>query len=189
GAVTFDLPNFHREKILAQIINHWSLNTVLQARSGFPINVTYQNLTLAGLPQGLPVRPDLVIGQPIWIFGSQYPGGQALNPAAFDSTTPMNQSRQGNLGRNSIAGFGATQVDFSIMRKFPITESLNLQFRTDYFNLLNHPNFFNPDPNLTDGSPLFGVSSQTLNTGLGGLSPLYQIGGPRSIQLSLKLLF
>jgi hypothetical protein len=62
------------------------------------------------------------------------------------------------------------------------------------FNVLNHPNFGPPDVGLSD--PTFGVTTQMLGQSLsgsvlgsGGLNPLYQIGGPRSIQLALKLLF
>jgi hypothetical protein len=61
------------------------------------------------------------------------------------------------------------------------------------FNIFNHPNFGSPINYLS--SPLFGQSTQTLNRYLGsggqsgGLNPLYQIGGPRSIQLALKLQF
>ena len=59
------------------------------------------------------------------------------------------------------------------------------------FNILNHANFGNPNSNLTNA--LFGRSAQTLATvralGHGGLNPLYQIGGPRSAQLALKLVF
>ena len=68
-----------------------------------------------------------------------------------------------------------------------------LSFRSEFFNLFNHPNFANPDNILTD--PLFGHSTQTLASGLGtggtngGFNPLYQVGGPRSIQLALKLQF
>jgi hypothetical protein len=74
-----------------------------------------------------------------------------------------------------------------------IHESLKLQFRAEMFNVLNHPNFAPPISDLTDGQ--FGLSTQTLGQSLGGdaggggLSTLYQIGGPRSIQLALKLLF
>jgi hypothetical protein len=110
-----------------------------------------------------------------------------LNPAAFDSTTPVAENRQGNLGRNALPGFGLTQVDLSLGRKFAITERLNLQFRADAFNLVNHPNFMNPL-----AGPLYqpGLLSQsTLNNGLGGLNPLFQQGGPRSLQLSLRLAF
>jgi hypothetical protein len=69
-----------------------------------------------------------------------------------------------------------------------------LQFRAEMFNVLNHPNFGPPSGIFGIGG--FGVSSQTLaqslssqNVGGGGLNPLYQVGGPRSIQLALKLQF
>ena len=69
---------------------------------------------------------------------------------------------------------------------------LKTQARADFFNIFNHPNFGQPDKNLTD--PLFGQSTQMLASSLAGLdnagfNPLYQIGGPRSIQLALKLQF
>jgi hypothetical protein len=131
------------------------------------------------------------------LYGVQYPGGKAFNPAAFiappvDPTTGM--FLQGNLARNALRGFGAAQWDFAVHRDFPISHSLKLQFRAEMFNLLNHPNFGQPDGNLND--PNFGTSTQILSQSLGGgnisgggLNPLYQLGGPRSIQLALKLDF
>jgi hypothetical protein len=81
-----------------------------------------------------------------------------------------------------------TQVDLSIGRRFSISERLNLQFRADAFNLFNHPNFANPFAYIGFG-PAFLQSSFTLNNGLRGLNPLFQEGGPRSLQLSLRLAF
>ena len=100
---------------------------------------------------------------------------------------------QGNFGRNVLRGFGATQADVAFQRRFALTEQLGLRFRAEFFNIFNHPNFGNPNNSLT--SPLFGRSTQTLASSLGsggangGFNPLYQIGGPRSIQLALKLQF
>jgi len=139
-------------------------------------------------------RPDVVPGQPFWLADPLAPGGKRLNPSAFAFPATV---RQGTLGRNEVPGLGATQVDLSIARKFGISDRINLQFRADLFNALNHPNFTNPDgevePDPTTGAPVFvnggGLSTQMLNHGLGGLNALYQIGGPRSVQLSLKLLF
>ncbi len=75
-----------------------------------------------------------------------------------------------------------------MVRKFPLTERLNLEFRADAFNLFNHPNFTNPPGYIQFGS--YGLQSQQmLNEGLGGLNPLFQEGGPRSLQLSLRLTF
>ncbi|HEX6717894.1 MAG TPA: hypothetical protein VF088_12325, partial [Pyrinomonadaceae bacterium] len=101
--------------------------------------------------------------------------------------------QQGNLGRNVLRGFGAWQADVALQRKFQLTEKVSLRFRSEFFNILNHPNFGSPVNSLTN--PLFGRSTQTLANSLGsggangGLNPLYQIGGPRSIQFALKLLF
>ena len=127
---------------------------------------------------------------PLELFGSQYPGGKIFNKAAF-TTAPAGQ--QGNFWRNVLRGFGAFQTDFAVQRQFRLTEKLGLRFRSEFFNIFNHPNFGPPSNDLT--SPLFGRSTQTVASSLGsggpngGFNPLYQIGGPRSIQLALRLVF
>src|SRR6185312_10282298 len=105
-----------------------------------------------------------------------------INKAAF--AAPV--TAQGNLGRNALRGFGATQCYLTQRRRLGFTERLALQARSDFFNIFNHPNFGSPISFMT--SPQFGQSTQMLNSFLGsrgqngGLNPLYQIGGPRSIQ-------
>jgi hypothetical protein len=106
--------------------------------------------------------------------------------------------------RNFLRGFGATQWDFAVHRDFPIRENIKLQFRAEMFNVLNHPNFGQPNGNFYSpafGGPSgFGLSTSILahyldsggigsNLGGGAFDPLYQIGGPRSVQLALKLFF
>jgi hypothetical protein len=92
-----------------------------------------------------------------------------------------------------LRGFDAVQSDIGVQRIFRLTEKAGLRFRAEFFNILNHPNFGGPTNSLP--SPLFGRSTQTLANFLGsggangGFNPLYQIGGPRSIQLALKLQF
>jgi len=145
----------------------------------------------------------VIAGAALYLNGPQYPGGKALNPAAFmppptDPNTGL-PLRQGNLGRNALRGFGATQWDFAVHRNFPVHDLLTLQFRAELFNVLNHPNFGPPVGDLRSPqsvNPQFGRSIQMLgqslgatNVGGGGFDPLYQIGGPRSIQLALKLMF
>ena len=86
-----------------------------------------------------------------------------------------------------------TFVGTLICRQFHFTERISFQARGDFFNILNHPNFGSPINYLS--SPQFGQATTILNNYLGaggqsgGLNPLYQIGGPRSIQLALKLQF
>jgi hypothetical protein len=114
------------------------------------------------------------------LYGSQYPGGKAFNPAAF---VPAASGQQGDLGRNVLRGFGACQADLGLQRQFRVTDELPLRFRAEFFSIFNHPSFGSPNNVLT--SPLFGRSTQTMASSLAGgnyagFNPLYQIGGPRS---------
>jgi hypothetical protein len=183
GAVTWALPSAARVPILSFITRDWSLDAIVVARSGFPFNG--QVFLGAGDLAEEFTRPDLVPGQPFWISNPQAPGGKILNPNAFVVPTTV---RQGTESRNDINGFGLTQIDLSVSRLFSLGERLHLQFRADAFNALNHPNFTNPSGFVQFG-PLEFQSAQMLNHGLGGLNPLFQGGGPRSLQLSLKLTF
>jgi len=115
--------------------------------------------------------------QPFYLYGPMYPGGKAFNAAAFTSppTAPclfgLCPTRQGDLSRNFLRGFGSTQWDFAVHRDFPIHESVKLQFRAEMFNLLNHPNFGPPSGNLGGPGaliPQFGLSSALLGQSLAG---------------------
>jgi Carboxypeptidase regulatory-like domain/TonB dependent receptor/TonB-dependent Receptor Plug Domain len=186
GAVTFALPYAKANKLLTLLTRDWSVETLVVARSGFPFNLRVSSSSPIPAPGNFS-RPDVVLGQPAWISSSSAPGGRIINAAAFAIPTTR---RQGTEARNDIPGFGLTEVDFSIGRKFAFTERISLQFRTDAFNLMNHPNFTNPIA-LFGFGPAFLQSSSMANQSLGGagLNPLFQEGGPRSLQLSLKLQF
>jgi hypothetical protein len=93
----------------------------------------------------------------------------------------------GNAPRNFARGFGAIQFDTAIRREFPINDRIKFQFRAEAFNVLNHPNFGNVNGGF--GGNTFGLATATLAQSLGTLSPLYQMGGPRSMQFSLRLGF
>ena len=120
----------------------------------------------------------------------QTPAGRRINPGAFQ---PAGSAVQGNLGRNSLSGFGLSQIDLSVRREFFFGETRSLQFRVEAFNALNHPYFADPGKYLI--SPLFGQSTSMLNLMLGtgtpasGLAPIFQAGGARSLQLALRFRF
>jgi len=197
-AITYEIPTPVTNAPVKTILRDWSLQNVFQAWSAPPVNLVDSNAPFDFFGYGQ-ARPDVVSGVPQFLFGPQFPGGKAINPLAFvgppvDPSTGL-AVRQGDLGRNALRGFGAWQWDFAVHRDFALHESLKFQFRAEMFNVLNHPNFGPPDGNLPD--PRFGLAFQTLGQSLQGgfgaggtpLSPLYQIGGPRSIQLALKLQF
>jgi hypothetical protein len=198
AGLTYDIPGPKINAFANAIVRGWSLQNVIQARSAPPVNVFDASLSDI-LGHETDIRPDLVPGVPVDLYGPEFPGGKALNINAFvdppiDPSTGL-PLRQGDLGRNVLRGFGATQWDFAVHRNFPIHESLTLQFRAEMFNVLNHPNFGQPLGNIAAG-PAFGISNQMLgqslnnqNLGGGAFDPLYQIGGPRSMQFALKLTF
>jgi hypothetical protein len=76
-------------------------------------------------------------------------------------------------------------LNTSVQRTFPIHENLQLDFRVEAFNILNHPNFGQIDANLPDAT--FGQSLGTYS--IGSYNPLYAMGAPRSLQLSLRIKF
>jgi Carboxypeptidase regulatory-like domain/TonB dependent receptor len=188
AGVTYDLPSPEFNQFARAAFGGWSVDIFVLARSAPPVDVVGALYFAAGT--AFMPRPNFVPGVPLEFFGSQYPGGKIFNKAAF--TVPP-QGQQGDFGRNVLRGFGATQVDLAVQRQFHITERLGLRFRGEFFNIFNHPNFGSPINTLS--SPLFGHSTQMLASFLGsggangGLNPLYQIGGPRSIQLAIKLQF
>ena len=206
AAISYDIPEVKSMPAVSWLLGHWAVENILQVRTAPPVNVYYSNLsTVFGF--FAEVRPDLVSGVPEYLYGSQYPGGKVLNntpnqggtgctgpfcPPPLDSNG--SPTRQGDFGRNALRGFGAAQWDFAVHRDFPIRETIKLQFRAEMFNLLNHPNFGLPVNDL-DNASQFGQALQMLNqsldqsAGSGSFSALYQIGGPRSIQLALKLFF
>jgi hypothetical protein len=211
--VTYAIPGLRRNPLLSAITRGWSLQSIVQAQSARPVQIIdgdFQVLTNGFAPD---IRPDVVAGIPLYLFGPQYPGGKAINstPGAvaggcFDGSASVgpfcappvdgnsNPLRQGNLARNALRGFGLFQWDLGVHREFSLREKMTLQFRAEMFNVLNHPNFATPDGDIT--SPTFGLSTQMLgqylaggSSGSGGFNSLYQTGGPRSMQFALKSTF
>jgi len=188
AGVTYMLPRTRSQSAVRAILDRWSLDAFVFARSAAPVDVL-GSIAFGG-GTALASRPNVVAGVPLELYGPQYPGGKIFNRAAF---TPAPAGQQGSFGRNVLRGFAASQADVAVQRKFEISGKVKMHFRAEFFNLFNEPNFGPPTNVLT--SPLFGYSTQTLANSLGsggangGFYPLYQIGGPRSIQLALRLEF
>jgi hypothetical protein len=190
AAVTYNLPKPRLGCFGSAFFRDWSVDAIVRARTAAPINVVVRS-DVIGEDLILELqRPDLISGVPVYLKDPTVAGGRRINRAAFSIPT---QLRQGTLGYNALRGFAFSQFDLGLRRQFDLGERLKLQFKAEVFNLLNHPNFGNPVNTLS--SNLFGQSTQMLGRSLGnggingGLSPLYQIGGPRSIQLALRLQF
>jgi hypothetical protein len=182
-AVTYELPKTNSSPIVDKLANNWLIDGRVGARTAFPVILDGDQITLPNgesTYQGL----DLVPNVPVYRHLQGIPGNREINPAAF--AFPAGDA-YGNAPRNFARGFGMNQVDLAVRRSFSIVDKLNLQFRAEMFNIFNHPNFGYIEPLF--GNPQFGQATKTLNESLGNLSPLYQQGGPRSMQLSMKVVF
>jgi hypothetical protein len=187
GSASYEIPAPFRSRAAKSILGGFALDSIVRMRTALPVLVVTGRDAL-GLGITSVSRPDYVPGQPLYLTGSGYPGGRIFNRNAFDAATPQAQGRQGTLGRNVLRGFGLHQVDFSLRRRFRISETTGIDFRADAFNLFNTPNFGNPPGVMTNTN--FGRSTAILSTGVtGGQNPQFQIGGPRSLQLGLRLQF
>ena len=175
-------PYLNQPGILRSIAGDWQLTSVALARTGFPVNVLV-NRSAASTPDGNSTnqRPDLVPGVSVTPPGGKSIG-EWINPAAF--AVPANGT-WGDAPRNIARGPGAWQIDFGVARSIRLSERAHLEFRSEFFNIFNHPQY--GLPNATFGVPGFGSITQTVNT----TTPVSPVGSgtPRQIQFALRLAF
>lgn len=184
AALTYDLPAPKIGRVAKALLREWEADTTIHAQTAVPLDITGLPIINPATGAQTYVRPNLIPGVPLYIDDPSAPGGRRINAAAFSMPAA---GEQGTLGRNVLRGFGAWQVDFALRREFRLTEKIKLQFRAEAFNLFNHPNFGGIQTDLSAAN--FGEATNLLSQRLGGISELYQIGGPRSIQFALKLSF
>jgi hypothetical protein len=181
--LVYEIPAIHveRARVVQLIFRDWGADLLIRAQSAFPVNPIVSSVLINGAV--LNQRPDLVQGEPLYISDASVPGGRRINPAAVVAPAGL----QGTLPRNHLRGFGASQVDLTVRREIGLAGRFRVQLKAELFNVFNHPNFESPNSSIS--SPLFGQSERMLNQSLGGLNALYQMGGPRSGEIVVKLLF
>lgn len=176
-----EFPSLRGAAPLARITNGWRFATLASFRTGFPLTVYAANQLTSTINR----RADLVNPDPA-PRTMPAPGGQVLlDRASFADPA----GGQGNLGRNAIGGPGLFNVDLSLNRALRLKwfgEAGRLHLRVDFYNVLNHANLGNPDPNLA--SPTFGLATygrRAQPTGFPGLLPLTE--NPRQAQMMVRL--
>jgi hypothetical protein len=158
------------------VMGGWELNSINTANTGTPINVFYGPSTandVTGLSNDY--RGEAFLRPNVSGSAISQSTSQMLNTyfAGYTFTTPPPSAPFGDLGRNAFRAPGFEQWDFAADKKFRIGERVALQFRSEFFNILNHTNFGVPDTKTTDAA--FGTIRTTY--------------APRQIQFGLKLLF
>jgi len=188
----WDLPDpaFARGSIAARLLfSNWQLSGIVIAMSGLPVDIIDPSGgTLYGL---FGARPNWAPAANRRTALTNIPAGFYFNPSAFAVTTvqpgqsipsahdPTAVTSEGgtdigNVGRNVLRGPSQSNLDFSVGKRFPVTESKGLEFHADFFNPFNHPNRDNPisDISVSDFGRIASFSSS-----------------PRIVQLSLKFNF
>jgi carboxypeptidase family protein len=184
GGISWDLPTADTARMINILLNGWGIDARLNVRSAFPVMLKGNEIVDPATGSISYGELSLADGQPIYAYGNQYPGGKAINKAAF--LLPA-IGISGDAPRNFVRGFGAVQLNMAVRREFRLHDAFGLEFRAEAFNILNHPIFGYIDPAYTDLT--FGQATQTLNSSLGTLASQYQQGGPRSMQFALRLRF
>lgn len=163
--------------LASRILGGWELAGIASARTGLPVDITMTRKASA-LPDGNASRqrPNYVPGQPIYAANRTIDNW--FNPAAFAAPS---DGTWGNLGRYAARGPGKYEIDSSLQKRFKLTERLGLNFRAAAFNVLNHPQFSNPNGNLSSSG--FGRITSIINTGAVGS------GAPRRIEFMIRVDF
>jgi hypothetical protein len=191
-AVNYEVPQAH---FLPHVLGTgWQLNSIVTVQSGRPINIITD---AGGVNSNYVQRPDVEPGVnpilPHWTPSTGYLNANAFAYPAMTTSDP--NGFFGDLGRDQIYGPGFWNYDFSTTKNFQLREHMQLQFRAEFFNIFNHPNFALPSNVITPQAGQCtsaalcpaGTITQTPdvaqgNPGLGG-------GGPRVMQFGLRLQF
>jgi hypothetical protein len=159
-----------KEGLKRALFGGWETSAILNWQSGFPLNIT----SGGDYSFSNPARGNdqaQVIATPHYTHGSTNDKiTQWFTTSAF--TAPADNTF-GNAGRNILIGPGTFNIDFSAHKVFSFGERYQLQYRAEFFNFLNHPQFYNPDTTLSDST--FGQITSARD--------------PRIIQMALKFLF
>jgi hypothetical protein len=173
------------------IVSGWSLASITTLLSGFPFSPQLgYNPTGSGDSRN-PVRPNVTPG----FSGQLYAGGstaqrvaQYFNPAAFSAPAA---GYVGNAGRDSLIGPGFADWDLSLLKSTALSERTRLQFRAEFFNIINHTNLQLPNEVVYSAGPTQGTTAnQSTVAALGSPGVISGTANTsRQIQLGLKLLF
>jgi hypothetical protein len=155
----YELPFGHGKPFAANtsaavntVIGNWSINPIVSWHTGFPLSLYGSNTSLTGSPEN---RPNCI--GPVTYPHTVIPavGMQWFGPSAF--ALPATGTFGNCPAQGPVIGPGYSDFDISMQKNFPITESIRVQFRTDFLNIFNHPNF--AVPNDSFGTSTFGVTS------------------------------
>jgi hypothetical protein len=162
-----------------RLVSGWQLSGINRWSTGLPMTV-FDNIDASGFGGGVQTRPNVNPGysnNPILGTTGAWFDKNAFSLAPFGTL--------GNLGRDTLRGPAFEDLDLALLKDTKITERVNLQFRAEFFNIMNHTNLPLPVLNLYTGIANFAPVSNPLAGHI--ISP--EVGTPRQIQFGLKIIF
>ncbi|MBS1867139.1 MAG: TonB-dependent receptor [Acidobacteria bacterium] len=185
GTFIWDLPG-PKSGLASYLAGGWQLGTILTATSGSPFTVTVGG---GDDPLNTGFNGDFSMDYPNLASNCNpiHGGINYLNTNCF-AVAPaiVGGVLVGNAGRNKFYGPGLKTVDFSVFKNFQFSERLKLQFRSEFFNILNHPNFAAPNFLNDSNNSVFDASGNPISSA-GVLASTST--SSRQIQLGLKLVW
>jgi hypothetical protein len=177
GFVTYELPVGKGKPLLnnggwsSYILGGWQVNSIVTLQTGTPFEVNAADVSNTG-----PAHDSRAncVGNPFIGTSTDPRNGFWLNANAFADPA---LGTFGNCGARNFHGPGVQNVDLSLFKNFPITESMKVEFRAESFNLFNHANFTNPSAFYSPFS--LGSFGKSFNT----------VTDPRELQFALKFYF
>ncbi len=169
----WELPVPKYEGFKGKALDGWAMSGITTFQSGFPIRITEQDdIELqSSFDFETPGQPN--VAAPFHKLDPRGPGNLGFNPDAFTENT-VPPGTIGNAPRTICCGPGINNWEIAFLKVTPLNERLKMEFRGELFNAFNHPQFFQPDGNFTDGSD-FGRVKRARD--------------PRLVQFALKLSF
>ena len=194
----WDLPLRKYSGATGKLLNGWALSGITSFQTGFPIRISTlaDNELMYSFDFELPGEPAQVA--PLHTMRPQSNANYYFDPNSFtdNATSPvLDQSGNvitcaqqpgfecydpsllgtlGNTKRTLCCGPHLSNTDFAILKTFPVSEAMHVDFRAEFFNIFNHTQFFNPDGNVSDGTQFGQVN---------------QVRDPRLVQFALKFFF
>src|SRR5262249_32787701 len=126
------------------IFGGWQVSTILQLQSGFPFTINYKGdpVNIGGGSGGILIRPNLAVDANGQLVDPNLPADQRTTAKWFNTSAFVQpKAAFGSVGRNSMIGPHMANVDATIARTFHPAERLSAQFRAEFFNVANHPNY------------------------------------------------
>ncbi len=189
----WELPVPKFDGFKGQLLNGWQVSGIITYQTGFPVRITSSDdieqfySTFFEAPGEPNWAPGYTPGK-LLQWNPRSHGGLAFDPRQFTNTT-VAPGTIGNAPRSICCHPGISNVDMGFFKGFQLRERLNMEFRTEVYNVFNHTQFYSVDGNISDsGALVFGPTGNVIGT-TGTFGQAQRVRDPRLLQFAVKFLF